>query len=112
VQDNNHHSRAFVPHRGRVQHPRAHNPSSRNAVQLASTSLVCVGSSRPSRSVHLAHLPIDLITFMTLDLAALIVQAIGGGKASIAAQNGRDPAPGGNIMMYGIIVQMVGMTLV
>ena len=49
---------------------------------------------------------------MSLDLAALIVQAIGGGKASVAAQNGEDPEPGGNIMMYGIIVQMVGITLV
>jgi len=52
-----------------------------------------------------------LIIFMALDLTALIVQAIGGGTASIAAQNGGDPEPGGNIMMYGIVVQMVGMTL-
>ena len=49
---------------------------------------------------------------MSLDLAALIVQAIGGGKASIAAQDGKDPGPGGDIMMYGIIIQMIGMSLV
>jgi len=49
---------------------------------------------------------------MSLDLSALIVQAIGGGMASIAAQDGQDPEPGGDIMMYGIIVQMVGITLV
>ena len=67
-----------------------------------------------SSAPHLAHplLSVDLIIFMSLDLAALIVQAIGGGKASIAAQDGQDPEPGGDIMMYGIIVQMVGITLV
>ena len=67
-----------------------------------------------SNAAHRAHLDssVDLIIFMSLDLAALIVQAIGGGKASVAAQNGEDPEPGGDIMMYGIIVQMVGITLV
>jgi len=74
--------------------------------------MVYVGSF--SNATHPAHLfsSVDLIIFMSLDLAALIVQAIGGGKASIAAQDGQDPEPGGNIMMYGIIVQMVGITLV
>ena len=59
-----------------------------------------------------SYSPVDLIIFMSLDLSTLIVQAIGGGKASIAAQDGQDPEPGGDIMMYGIIVQMVGITLV
>jgi len=60
----------------------------------------------------ISHSYVDLIIFISLDFAALIVQAIGGGKASIAAQNGEDPEPGGDIMMYGIIIQMIGMTLV
>lgn len=49
---------------------------------------------------------------MSLDLSSLIVQAVGGGKASIAAQDAQDPEPGGDIMMYGIVVQMVGISLV
>jgi hypothetical protein len=60
----------------------------------------------------ISHLSIDLIIFMSIDLVALVIQAIGGGKASIAAERGEDPEPGGNIMMYGIIVQMVGIILV
>lgn len=39
-------------------------------------------------------------------------QVIGGVTASIAAQDGQDPGPGGKFMMYGAIVQMVGLTLV
>ena len=49
---------------------------------------------------------------MSLDLAALIIQAVGGGNASIAVKKGNDPEPGGKIMMYGVIVQMIGMPLV
>jgi hypothetical protein len=63
--------------------------------------------------IHLiTYLYIDLIVFVSLDFVALTVQAVGGRKASIAAQDGQDPEPGGKIMMYGVIVQMIGMTLV
>ena len=112
VQGNHHHPRAFAPRCSSVQHPRARNSPSRHAVQPAPTPLVYVGSF--SNVAHRAHLLsfVDLLIFMSLDLAALIVQAIGGGKASIAALGGQDPEPGGRIMMCGIIVQMVGVTLV
>ena len=48
----------------------------------------------------------DLIVFLTLDTASLIVQAIGGASASRAAETGGDPEPGGNIMLYGIVTQI------
>ncbi|KAG8801682.1 hypothetical protein FRC17_006580, partial [Serendipita sp. 399] len=52
-----------------------------------------------------------LIIFLTFDLIALVGQAVGGAQASLAAQAGRDPTPGGNIMCYFIIVQMVAIGL-
>lgn len=49
---------------------------------------------------------------MTLDAAALLVQSVGGAKASRAAETKNDPKPGGDIMLYGIVVQLIGVTLV
>ena len=49
---------------------------------------------------------IDLIIFIILDLVSLVVQAIGGAKASQAAENNEDADPGGRIMLGGIILQM------
>ncbi|KAK7694697.1 hypothetical protein QCA50_001885 [Cerrena zonata] len=51
------------------------------------------------------------IVFVTCDLVALIVQAIGGAKASLAVQNGQDPNPGGHIMLGGIAFQMGSVTI-
>lgn len=48
----------------------------------------------------------DLIIFVTLDVAALTVQAVGGASASGAAANGQDANYGGRIMLWGIIVQL------
>lgn len=49
----------------------------------------------------------DAIVFITTDIAALVVQAIGGAKASQAAQTGNgDPEVGGHIMLAGIVIQM------
>lgn len=44
--------------------------------------------------------------FILADLVALIVQAIGGAKASLAFQAGRNPNPGGHIMLGGIFLQL------
>ncbi|CCA77844.1 related to integral membrane transporter or flippase that may transport LCBs from the cytoplasmic side toward the extracytoplasmic side of the membrane [Serendipita indica DSM 11827] len=52
-----------------------------------------------------------LIIFLTFDLIALVGQAVGGAKASLAAETGQDPTPGGNIMCYFIIVQMAAISL-
>lgn len=52
-----------------------------------------------------------LIIFLTFDLIALVGQAVGGAQASLAAEQGRDPTPGGNIMCYFIIVQMAAISL-
>jgi hypothetical protein len=49
---------------------------------------------------------LDLIVFITFDTAALVVQAVGGASASQAAETGRDPEPGGRIMLWGIVTQM------
>ncbi|KAJ3488238.1 hypothetical protein NLI96_g2984 [Meripilus lineatus] len=51
------------------------------------------------------------IVFVTCDLVALVVQAVGGANASLAVQDGRDPGPGGNIMLGGIIVQLVAIVI-
>ncbi|KAG8834959.1 hypothetical protein FRC17_006262 [Serendipita sp. 399] len=52
-----------------------------------------------------------LIIFISLDLVSLIVQAIGGARASAAAQNHEDADPGGRIMLYGIVLQMIALTI-
>jgi hypothetical protein len=39
----------------------------------------------------------DLIIFLSFDLVALVGQAVGGAKASLAAENGEDPTPGGKV---------------
>ncbi|GJJ16005.1 hypothetical protein Clacol_010284 [Clathrus columnatus] len=50
----------------------------------------------------------DLIAFLTADVVALIVQAVGGAKASLAFQNGHSPNPGGHVMLIGIVLQLIG----
>jgi len=43
---------------------------------------------------------------MFKDIVALVVQAIGGAKASIAVENDRSAESGGHIMLAGIAIQM------
>ncbi|KAN0070076.1 RTA1 domain containing protein [Elaphomyces granulatus] len=50
--------------------------------------------------------------FCTCDLISLVIQAIGGGLASIASnQADGDTKPGTNIMVAGIIIQLVAITV-
>ena len=49
------------------------------------------------------------IIFVTCDVIALVIQAIGGANASISFTNGKDPEPGAKIMVGGIIFQ-IGMS--
>jgi hypothetical protein len=49
----------------------------------------------------------DTLVFIIVDVAALIVQAVGGATASRAAQSSHgDPNKGGHIMLIGIVIQM------
>ncbi|KIJ63599.1 hypothetical protein HYDPIDRAFT_29392 [Hydnomerulius pinastri MD-312] len=51
------------------------------------------------------------ILFVTSDAISLTIQGVGGATAALAAGNGNDPTTGGNIMLIGIILQMVAITL-
>ncbi|CAL1695734.1 unnamed protein product [Somion occarium] len=51
------------------------------------------------------------IVFVTCDIVALVVQAVGGAQASIAVQDNRDPNPGGNVMLGGIAFQLGSITI-
>jgi len=52
------------------------------------------------------------IVFITADVVALVVQAVGGGMASEAAQSGNgDPNNGAHVMVGGILWQIVAMTV-
>ncbi|EIW56106.1 RTA1-domain-containing protein [Trametes versicolor FP-101664 SS1] len=51
------------------------------------------------------------IIFCSCDIIALIVQAIGGAKASTAVQNNQDPNPGGHIMLGGIAFQLAAVSI-
>ncbi|KAF2137033.1 uncharacterized protein K452DRAFT_236585 [Aplosporella prunicola CBS 121167] len=54
-----------------------------------------------------------LIIFCTCDVVSLVVQAVGGGMASVASQATppEDTKPGTNIMVAGIVFQMASITL-
>jgi hypothetical protein len=49
--------------------------------------------------------------FIPCDIFSLVLQATGGGMASVASQNGRDPKNGDNIMIAGLSVQVFTMAL-
>jgi len=51
------------------------------------------------------------IVFCSCDLISLTVQAVGGAMAADAASSGDDPSPGGNVMLGGIIFQMISITI-
>lgn len=52
------------------------------------------------------------IIFVSVDIFALVVQAIGGGMASSAAQTiGGNPNLGGRVMLGGIVIQLVAITI-
>ncbi|KAJ3488235.1 hypothetical protein NLI96_g2983 [Meripilus lineatus] len=65
-----------------------------------------------ARSVFInIFLPLDTIVFVSCDIIALVVQAVGGAKASLAVENNEDPGPGGNIMLAGIAFQLAAITI-
>jgi len=49
--------------------------------------------------------------FCTCDVLSLVIQSVGGAAASIAFNNGKSATGGGNIMLAGIILQMVAITV-
>lgn len=49
--------------------------------------------------------------FLVVDVVALLIQAGGGGLAAGAANKGKDTKPGTNLMVAGIIFQLVFMTI-
>ncbi|GJE99943.1 RTA1 domain-containing protein [Phanerochaete sordida] len=49
--------------------------------------------------------------FLACDIIALIVQAAGGGVASSADTDGKDPSSGGHIMLGGIVFQLVAISV-
>ncbi|WVQ94650.1 hypothetical protein IAU59_001730 [Kwoniella sp. CBS 9459] len=52
-----------------------------------------------------------LACFVTADVISLVIQAIGGGKAAVAAQNGTETGPATKIMLAGILFQLGTMTI-
>ncbi|KAJ8456941.1 hypothetical protein ONZ51_g11824 [Trametes cubensis] len=51
------------------------------------------------------------IVFLSCDIIALIVQAVGGAKASLALKQGTDPNPGGHIMLAGVSFQLAALVI-
>ncbi|KAI0689716.1 RTA1-domain-containing protein [Cerioporus squamosus] len=51
------------------------------------------------------------IVFLGCDIVALVVQALGGAKASIAVEKGNNPQSGGHIMLAGVWFQLAALVL-
>lgn len=51
------------------------------------------------------------IVFLACDIIALVIQAAGGGVASSADTDGKDPSSGGHIMLGGIVFQLVAISV-
>jgi hypothetical protein len=52
-----------------------------------------------------------LILFTTCDIISLVVQAVGGAKASVAQRQDKDTRPGTDIMVAGILFQLGTMSI-
>ncbi|OKL60300.1 hypothetical protein UA08_04077 [Talaromyces atroroseus] len=52
-----------------------------------------------------------LYIFVTCDIISLVVQAVGGGLASIALENNGNTSPGTDIMVAGIVFQLASITI-
>ncbi|KAJ3804925.1 RTA1-like protein [Lentinula aff. lateritia] len=51
------------------------------------------------------------IIFCSFDLTSLLAQAVGGGMAATAVGKGKNPTPGGHVMLGGIVFQMATITI-
>ncbi|CCM03424.1 uncharacterized protein FIBRA_05555 [Fibroporia radiculosa] len=52
-----------------------------------------------------------MIVFVSCDVIALVVQAVGGAAASLAINQGKSPEPGAHTMLAGIIFQLASITV-
>ncbi|EEB07494.1 hypothetical protein SJAG_02581 [Schizosaccharomyces japonicus yFS275] len=51
------------------------------------------------------------IVFISCDIVALVIQAVGGGIAGSSSTNQHTMDTGGNVMLAGIIIQLIGLSL-
>lgn len=101
----------YIPRRSQLHHPRTCHPRTGRAVQPSHTASLYVprlslSLSRPLTCTSLT----DSIVFVSADVVALTIQAVGGGLASSAA----DPAgaeDGAKVMLGGILLQFVAIII-
>lgn len=77
---------------------------------LAAANFIILGTIITRTGAQYSRLPARwyALIFVTVDVIALVIQAIGGGMASAATQKeGGDPNKGGHVMLLGIIIQLV-----
>ncbi|OXV05515.1 hypothetical protein Egran_06717 [Elaphomyces granulatus] len=63
------------------------------------------------RSSSMLSPTLYLWIFCTCDVLSLVIQAVGGGMASIASNNGSDTKPGTDTMVAGILFQLGSITI-
>ncbi|WWC87435.1 uncharacterized protein L201_002324 [Kwoniella dendrophila CBS 6074] len=69
----------------------------------------CITRLGPAYSLLKPHM--YLAVFVTADVISLVIQAIGGGKAAVAAQEGTDTHAATKIMLAGILFQLGTMAI-
>ncbi|KAJ7245613.1 RTA1 like protein-domain-containing protein [Mycena haematopus] len=67
-------------------------------------NLLSPGYSRMSPKLY-------MIVFLSCDVISLVIQAIGGGMAATAVNQRKNPNLGGNVMLGGIVLQMVAISV-
>jgi RTA1 like protein len=102
VQNYDHHHLPDVHDRRLLHHARQDHLPPRPAIRAHVAARMQVHSyPSPSGCSNSHCAPADVIVFLTADVAALIVQAVGGAQASTAA----NPEDGAHIMLIGIFLQ-------
>ncbi|CAK5272521.1 unnamed protein product, partial [Mycena citricolor] len=96
--------------RRRLYDSRADYPAIGHPIQPFVPQIMC--ESLPGNSSRAHELTSsDSIIFCSFDIVSLTVQGFGATKASLAVHNGTSTKSGANIMLIGIIFQMVTITI-
>ncbi|EGO01240.1 hypothetical protein SERLA73DRAFT_179372 [Serpula lacrymans var. lacrymans S7.3] len=80
---------------------------------LIAANFIMLGRIIRALGTRYSRLPPKLYTivFLSCDAVSLTIQGVGGGIAASASGNGQNANTGGNIMLVGIVIQMIAISI-